>query len=210
MPSIDLYQPIFGSTLIEWFSTYGYLVMLLLLIIEGRVIGLIAAALAHLGYWNIFMVWALLILASAISDTVYYFLGRYGSHAARKFWLTRFISQKIQSYAGSGTTKNFFEKHGMKTFFLSKSVSSLSWPLQLTAGAAGMSIRKYYIANITGGLVWSTVFVGLGYFMGYLAQIINIYVAIALAIVIVITLFFISREVADMFAKDKLFTNNRE
>lgn len=202
---IDLYQPIFGSTLIEWFSTYGYIIMLILLIVEGRALGLVAAALAHLGYWNIFMVWVLLILAGAISDTVYYYLGKYGSQAANKLWLTRKISEKIQSYTGNDSTQDFFNKYGTKTFFLSKSVSSLSWPLQLTAGASGMNVRKYYIANLTGGIVWSTVFTGLGYFMGYLTQVINIYAAIGISMVVVIMLYFISREVAESFSRDKLF-----
>lgn len=203
--SIDLYQPILGNSLLEWFTIYGYLILLPLLVLEGRVVGLIAAALAHVGYFNIMVVWILMVLAGFISDTFYYFLGRSGSRFMNRYWITRKLSRRIGENETVRGAPRFFEKHGAKTFFLTKAVSSLSWPLQIAAGASRMDTRRYYAACMAGNLVWSTLFAAIGYFMGYIAQRTSIYLVIALSVIIIATIYYLGKKVSRHFSKEDIF-----
>jgi membrane protein DedA with SNARE-associated domain len=201
---IDIYQPILGLPLLDWLSQYGYFVLLPLLMIEGRVVGLIASALATPGYLNIFIVWTLMVTAGLLSDTFYYFLGNSGSSFARRFRFTRRIIKRIESSPTGSLAPEFFDTYGARTFFFTKSVPSLSWPLQIVAGASFMNKRKYFTACVTANVVWSSVTAGTGYFMGYLAQQVSIYFVLAFFILVIAVAFPISKWVSMRLIKGNL------
>lgn len=199
---IDISQPIFGSPVLEWLSQYGYFILLPLLMFEGRVVGLIAAALAHLGYLNLVLVWALAVIAGTLSDTFYYFLGRSGHGLLTKFsWTRRLVDRASRHYTVSSAAA-FLRTHGFKTFFFTKSVPSVSWPLQIAAGASRLDVRKYYLACFSANLIWSTVIMGLGYGMGYLSQNINIYIFIAIAILLLASFFVLGWKYANRISRE--------
>lgn len=198
---IDLYQPIFGHPILEWFSLYGYFILLPLMVIEGRLVGLITSALAGLGYFNIFIIWALLVFAGVISDVFYYSLGRSGSSFMQRFRATRLIAERMKKSAVGNSTTNFFNTQGAGVFFATKAISSLSWPLQIAAGASRMDKKSYYGVNFAADVVWSTLTALIGYFMGYLAQRISIYAIFAIAAALVGIMFYANRRVSKRFSK---------
>lgn len=51
---------------------YGYLIIFPLMIIEGHIITVIAEFLASLGYFNVFTIYSLMVLADLTGDTIYY------------------------------------------------------------------------------------------------------------------------------------------
>lgn len=200
---IDIYQPILGLPLLEWFSLYGYIILIPLMFLEGRVVSMIAAAFAQLGLLNIYLVWGLLITVSIMSDVFYYHVGRSGSGIMEKLPFTRRIATRFRNSRPGNTTVSYFHEHGAKIFFLTKAVPSVSWPLQIVAGASRMPPKSYFLACLASNLVWGTLFVSIGYFMAYLAQRINIYLFIILAIGVLFSLFFLGKYL------NKRFLNGR-
>ena len=63
------------SEVLDWLIRYGYLLMFLLMLIEGPTITASAALGAALGYFNVFVVFALSFLGNFLPDMLYYMLG---------------------------------------------------------------------------------------------------------------------------------------
>jgi membrane-associated protein len=143
---------------------YGYFIMLPLMIIEGPVATLIAAMLASLGAFN---VWIVLIL-SIIGDIV----GDIGVYCAGYYWGMGFV-RKIGKHIGITETlvlkmERYFVRHGGKTIFAVKSTTGLCWATFVAAGIVKMDFRKFLKNSFYGGIVWSGFLVFMGYFYGYL------------------------------------------
>lgn len=193
MEGIDITQPIFGSSLPDWLSEYGYFILLPLMALEGRVVGLIAAALAHLGYLNIYLVWVTAIVAGLISDATYYSIGRWSTGFLGRFRVVERAMHRFRHSPTGTVTREFVERRGVNIFFFTKAVPSVSWTLQLIAGGYRLDAKKYFTVCFVANIFWGTLTMVTGYFMGYLTQEINTYLVILIGIILVAALYYIGR-----------------
>jgi len=153
-----------GQQIFEFLSQYGYWIMFPLMIIEGPVMTLIAAMLASLGAFNVFIVFMLSIAGDIIGDIGFYTIGR-------KWGLT--FARGIGKYIGITEKRilkmeRYFNNHGGKTIFLVKSTTGLCLMTFVAAGIVRMNIKKFLLFSFLGGIVWSGSLVSVGYFYGYL------------------------------------------
>ena len=66
------------SEVLDWLVRYGYLLMFLVMLVEGPAVTASASLGAALGHFNIFTVFALSFFANFLPDVLYYALGRWG------------------------------------------------------------------------------------------------------------------------------------
>jgi membrane protein DedA with SNARE-associated domain len=153
-----------GQQIFDFLSQYGYWIMLPLMIIEGPVATLIAAVLASLGAFNVWVVLVFSIAGDIVGDIFLYGLGyRYGLPLTRGIVKYFGITEKLVL-----SMEKYFQSHGGKTIFLVKSTTGLCWATFTAAGIVRMDFKKFVKFSLLGGLVWSSFLVAMGYFYGYL------------------------------------------
>ena len=153
-----------GQQIFDFLSHHGYWLMLPLMIIEGPVVTIIAATLAALGAFNVYIVLIFSIIGDMLGDIILYSLGyRYGigfvRHVGRHIGITENLVERMEKY---------FVKHGGKTIFAVKSTTGLCWATFTAAGIVKMDFKKFVKYSFLGGIVWSGFLVAMGYFYGYL------------------------------------------
>jgi membrane protein DedA with SNARE-associated domain len=161
-----------GQNVFQFLHQYGYWMMLPLMIVEGPIVTVIAAMLASLGAFNVFLVLILSIFGDIVGDVALYALGhKYGMSFVRRVGKYFGITEKLVI-----RMSEYFEKHGGKTVFIAKSTTGLSWATFTAAGVAKMNFGKFLKNSFYGGVVWSGFLVAMGYFYGYLWREIKIYI----------------------------------
>ncbi len=162
-----------GQHIFIFLQHYGYWMMLPLMIIEGPVVTIIAALLASLGAFNVFIVLVFSILGDVVGDVILYGLGyKYGLGFVRK----------VGKYVGITESlifrmEKYFTRHGGKTIFAVKSTTGLCWATFTAAGIVKMDLKKFIKYSFLGGIVWSSFLVAMGYFYGYLWREIKDYIS---------------------------------
>jgi membrane protein DedA with SNARE-associated domain len=177
-----------SQELIRALSLWGYPIMLALMILEGPIVTIVAAFLASLGYFNVFIVFGLSVAGDVIGDVILYYIGYLGGQK---------ILPKAESFLKISQStveklKQKFHKNSGRIIFYVKSTTGLSYITFITAGTLKMRLSKFVTFSILGGLVWSLFLVISGYFFGYAADKISGYIKYAGAIIIfAVVIFFI-------------------
>jgi membrane protein DedA with SNARE-associated domain len=157
-------------TIDGWLSSYGYLVVFLLVMIESIGVpvpgetALIGAALyaGSTGKLQIWWVIALAIAGAVIGDNIGFSIGRYGG--ARL--LLRY-GHKVRLHEGRLKIGIWlFRRHGGKVVFWGRFVSILRTWAAFLAGANQMDWPRFLVFNASGGIVWATLYGVLYYVFG--------------------------------------------
>jgi membrane protein DedA with SNARE-associated domain len=162
-----------GQNIFQFLHQYGYWIMLPLMIIEGPVVTLIAAMLASLGAFNVFVVLLFSISGDIIGDIALYGLGyKFGMEFVQRVGKYMGITEKLVL-----RMEKYFTRHGGKTIFAVKSTTGLCWATFVAAGIVKMNFKKFLKNSFWGGVVWSGFLVIMGYFYGYLWREVKQYIS---------------------------------
>jgi membrane-associated protein len=119
-------------------------------------------ALAAVGALNPWALLVLMITAAVLGDAANYWIGKYFGR-----WLlrcnTRWFNQKHLE-----RTHEFFERYGGKTIIIARFVPIVRTFAPFVAGMGAMTFPKFFAYNIIGGVLWVTICLGAGYFIGHL------------------------------------------
>ncbi len=178
-----------NQTLIELISTWGYPILLILVILEGPLSTLSGAFLASIGVLSWPLVLTTSILGDIIGDTILYSIGRAGGPkmVTRTSQLLRVKKKDLNKL------QERFRDNGARIILFVKSTTGLGWITFILAGASRVKFRLFILYAFLGGIVWTSLLVFLGYFFGELAEQINQYLRYAgwvvffLAILLVFT-----------------------
>ena len=96
--------------------------------------------------------------ASLISDTVWYYIGRFGGMRVLG-WLCRIA---IQPDSCVRKTQISFGNNGARSLLIAKFVPGLNTAAPPLAGIVGMPIPKFLLYTGLGGVIWVSAWVGLG------------------------------------------------
>nr|WP_242524180.1 VTT domain-containing protein [Methylacidiphilum caldifontis] len=113
------------------------------------------------GWLNIYYLFVFLSLAAIGGDNINYFVGhRLGKMicSVEKFFLIK--KEHIHK------TEKFFVKFGAKAVFLSRFIPIIRTFTPFVAGVGSMSYGRFVFYNISGGICWISLFLGLGFFLG--------------------------------------------
>jgi membrane-associated protein len=161
------------QTLGIWVAQYGawvYLVLFLIIFGEtgfvvlpflpGDSLLFIAGAFGASGHIDPLLLGILLVVAATTGNTLNYAIGRY--IGPRVFSMNvRFLDRSALM-----RTHAFYEKHGGKTIVLSRFIPLVRTFAPFVAGVAEMSVARFQLFNITGGVLWVGSLVTAGYFFG--------------------------------------------
>ncbi len=158
---------------------HGYLVLFVWVLAEQ--IGLpipavpvmmAAGALAGSGQLSLAAALALAAIASLVSDTIWYCIGR--TRGGRVLgWLCR-ISLEPDSCVRR--TQHTFSVHGAQSLLIAKFVPGFSTAAPPLAGVIGMPVLRFVIFTGLGGLIWAGLFIGLGWLFSNQLEMAAVYV----------------------------------
>jgi membrane protein DedA with SNARE-associated domain len=126
-------------------ASHPYLYLFLGMVIGGETFFLPAVYLASQGVLHFSAVLAISALATLISDTAWYVIGR-------SFPLSRILSWKKFSARRDAYIKIFqvFKTHSKKLLFISKFVYGTRTMVQILSGSVKMSFLNYSFVNLAG------------------------------------------------------------
>lgn len=164
-----------GQQIIQFLTEYGYVILLPLMIVEGPIATIIGAFMASLGFFDIWIIFALSIAGDLIGDLILYGVGyKWGmsfvNHIGKYVGITRKLVLRLEK---------FFVLHGGKTVLMVKATTGLCWAAFVTAGVVKMPLRRFVKFSFFGGILWSGFLVIMGYFFGYLYEQIAQYITYA-------------------------------
>lgn len=130
----------------------------------------VAGALASLGDndINVHLMVLLLISAAILGDLVNYLIGKF---FGEKLFSNPDSKVFKQSYLDK--THDFYEKHGGKTIILARFVPIIRTFAPFVAGMGKMCYKQFGLFNVTGGIIWVSLFMYAGYFFGGLEVVQN-------------------------------------
>lgn len=147
----------FLEPLISLLQAYPLLFIFVGMIVAGEVVLLPAVFLAATGHLDIAAVISVAILATVLSDLVWYSLGR------------KFPAAALERIPGRGSNRvvrgleRLFSQKGVQILFLSKFVYGTRTIAQILAGVHNMPFRTYFFFNFLAVLVLSSALVGIAY-----------------------------------------------
>ncbi len=133
----------------EW-GVWSYPLLTVLVIVEGRIVTLLAAVAASLGYMRLPLVMICAIVGGIVADGLWYLLGyKYGKEPVLRYgrWLglRRHHLEQVQSE---------MQEHGPRLLFVAKAFSVLVIPVLVAAGMGRVPFRRWFPVVLLGELVW--------------------------------------------------------
>ena len=126
---------------------------------------------------NILVLWGLLTIAAIVGDSVNYSLGRrFGMKILD--WNLPFVKPEYIEQ-----TNAFYAKHGAKMIVLARFTPFVRTFAPFVAGIAEMDYKVFFTYNVAGGILWTTLFLGSGYFFGQLDFVKHNFEMVAIAVV---------------------------
>ena len=136
-----------------------------------------AGALSVAGVINPVFLFALLVIAAILGDTVNYWAG--SSIGPRVFK----DDARVLKTEYLRRTEQFYEKYGGKTIVIARFVPIIRTYAPFVAGACRMHYGRFLFFNVTGGIVWVALFVFGGYLFGNIPVVRDNFTLVILAII---------------------------
>jgi membrane-associated protein len=172
-------------------ETYGGWTYLLLFVIVFCETGLVvtpflpgdsllfaAGAFAATGSLSLWVLFAVLITAAVLGDTVNYWVGHFLGPRLLAMHRFRPIKPKHLAY-----THEFFEKYGGKTIIIARFVPIVRTLAPFVAGLGRMRYRRFMSFNVVGGVAWVAICLVAGDLFGNLPFVKKNFSLVVLAII---------------------------
>lgn len=147
--------------IIELLIAYKYYIIFPIAVVEGPIISILSGFIASNGYINIYIAFALLVLADLVGDTIFYLAGRFGGNPFLRHW-GRFFGIRETTLL---KLEGHFAKHGGKLLLFGKT-QAIGGAILATAGVSKMSFPRFLKFNAIGTFVKTPIFLAIGYFFG--------------------------------------------
>ncbi|MFH0816920.1 MAG: DedA family protein [Methanobacteriota archaeon] len=120
-----------------------------------------AGALAATGSFDVWLLFVVFASAALLGDTVNYWIGHYFGPRLFKREDSRIFRKDYLNKAHT-----FYERHGAETIVLARFVPVIRTFAPFVAGMGEMNYRKFIIYNVSGGILWVSVFLSMGFLVG--------------------------------------------
>ncbi len=148
---------------------FGYPLIFAITIFEGPIVTVIGSFLASLGYFNVFIIYAVVVTADMTGDVLWYLLGYFG----REHFIERYGHYVGITAERIIKLEKHFSTHAGKTIFLAKITHAVGLPFIIAAGMARVRFKTFFSYSLLATLPKSLIFIFLGYYAGTSYQKIN-------------------------------------
>ena len=173
--------------------TYRYAVMVPLVFFAQPLTGVVGGVLSRLGFFDVWGVYATIMLTALVGDIMWYWIGRRYGDRMMNSWAGRFfgISKKHVHM-----TERLFRRYHTPILLASKILNGLGFAIVVlfTAGMSRVPFWRYLFINAIGEAIWSGMIVATGYFVSdFLVTVQDIFGQIAVGALALVALFFAYR-----------------
>ena len=179
------------KTMLQFIADHGNWIYALLFVIIFSETGLVfanflpgdsllfvAGAICAMGKMDLATLMALLAVAAITGDAVNYSIGRWFGQALIN--RTKLVSPARLAY-----TQGFFDRYGGQTIIIARFLPIARTMAPFVAGFARMNPRKFFMFNVSGGLLWVVSLTAAGYLFGNLPFVRDHLTAVIIGIIIV-------------------------
>ena len=187
----------------------AYLVLFLIIMLETGIIlfpflpgdGLLfsAGVIAATTNLEILALWPLLLFAAITGNLLNYFIGNVLGTGLRQS-RNRFIQKSLKPLE---RTEMYYLKHGNRALVIGRFFPVIRTFIPFFAGVVKMPFKLFFNYTVLGALLWITLFLFLGYFLGGLAWVKNNYGLIFLCLIIITLLPFLITLIRSFFVGKK-------
>jgi membrane-associated protein len=128
---------------------------------------------------NVVFLFILLSIAAILGDTVNYWIGHAIGPRAFQGNIPFLKKEHLDR------THQFYEKYGGKTIVLARFIPIIRTFAPFVAGIGSMNYSKFITYNVFGGILWTGIFIFLGYFFGNLPFVEENFGLVIIAIIII-------------------------
>ena len=123
----------------------------------------------------------LLLTAAVIGDAVNYHIGAFLGEKAfsPQYFTSKFLKPKYLQ-----KTEEFYKKYGGKTIIIARFVPIVRTFAPFLAGVGTMSYKRFFMYNIVGAILWTSLFLYAGFFFGNMPFVKDRFGLVILAIII--------------------------
>lgn len=175
---------------IKNFGNWSYLLLFAIIFCEtglvvtpflpGDSLLFVVGAFVAVGSFDLFWVFVTLVGAAVIGDSVNYALGNIFGQKLIQSGEHRFFKKEHFE-----KTHKFYEKYGGKTIILARFIPIIRTFAPFVAGVGKMSYYKFFAFNVIGALLWVTIFLAGGFFLGNIPMVKKNFSLVILAIVVI-------------------------
>lgn len=182
LPNLSDFQSTF-----TFVQHHGYLIIFLIMFLEGPTVTAAAAFSASLGLFNIGIVILLSITADFLADLTYFFIGRkFAKPVIHKYGKHISLTKDKVNYI-----HNILKDNLAKAIITVKITPGISAPGLIVIGSSKISFKKYLLTCLAFIIPSSLLFAGIGYFFGFAFSVYAKYMGIGKEVVIIILIFII-------------------
>ncbi|PIN90082.1 hypothetical protein COU57_04615 [Candidatus Pacearchaeota archaeon CG10_big_fil_rev_8_21_14_0_10_32_14] len=150
------------SDAVSYLEGAGYVLIFLLMLIEGPIVTVAASFLASLGFFNIFVILILSFLGNFIGDYLHYQIGYYGGEKA----VDKYLPKSGKSKKKILNIRKNVDNHFGKTILFIK-LTPMASPGLIFLGYLKVPLRRFLLYSAIISLIFSMFFVAIGYYLGY-------------------------------------------
>ena len=206
--------------LAEFVESYGAWVYALLFLIIFCETGLVitpflpgdsllfaTGALSAAGILNIWVILSLLLVAAVLGDAVNYAIGNYLgprifiAEDRSGFWHRALNRDHLNK------AHRFFQKYGGKAIVLARFVPIFRTFVPFVAGAGSMAYARFFLFNVTGGILWIGICTGAGYAFGNMPLVRDNFTVVVIGIVLISLLPILWGYLISRLAREELSTS---
>jgi membrane protein DedA with SNARE-associated domain len=165
---VDLSTP---ASILSFLQGQGYLIIFLVMCLEGPLITYVAAFAASLGVFNIVVIYLLSLAGNLTGDIIYYTIGKFASAS-----FVRRRSLKTMSGWRMERVSAYLRKNPGKALTIIKLTPPLPTPGLILAGASGIPLRTFLLYSLVVSTCYSLVFTLAGFYSGVAFGVVASYV----------------------------------
>lgn len=194
------------ALVISWLLKFRYLILFPVTLFEGPIITVIAGYFSSLNFFNLYVVYGVVVLGDTVGDLLYYAAGRWGRWRFCRRW------GKLLDVEESRVARmeRYFGKHAGKTLFFGKFGYGFVGTMLFTSGVAGVSLARFLVFTFPATLIKSMLLLLIGFYFGYAYKKIALYLdytsyaMIGAAVILLLVYFYFQRR-----ARKILENNNK-
>lgn len=204
-------ESIFAFTLeqIHNWGLFAYAAMFLIAFLEsfvfigiaipGTVIMVFLGFISSNGVLDFFPLVGATFLGACLGDLASFYIG-----AQKGSWAVSVLSRLFKRTDYIKVGEDFFERYGNKSVFIGRFIAIVRPFIPFVAGMFKMNWKPFLFWNVLSALIWSSLYISIGYFFGYAWRSAAVWASRASLLLLMIAVFMVATRFLKKKAKEPL------